>query len=182
MERVPKLAEPWKPAPASSRSVGSMIKTFLKTFLAKSEAGQLRPSYVQTVEAHLAIIETFLGSETPVAQIGTQTFIAFHSDLLQKIGKREITPEYAETLMAVLRRFVKWLYASEVMDNLPRIIVAESTALAFKVTSKKIKTFDAKEIKPFLDSASERTQLYILLALNCGMNQSDISALRPCRG
>ena len=47
--------------------------------------------------------------------------------------------------------------------------------LSINVPIKKIETFTADEIQTFLTNATERTQLYILLMLNCGMTQQDIS-------
>jgi integrase len=51
--------------------------------------------------------------------------------------------------------------------------------LTIKTGNKAVVTFTPEEIKTLLAGASDQQKLYILLALNCGMTQKDISDLHP---
>ena len=60
---------------------------------------------------------------------------------------------------------------------LPRNI--RSRNLKFRKVSKKVKVFSSlSEVRDLLAEANERTKLYLLLMLNCGMQQKDISDLQ----
>jgi integrase len=53
-----------------------------------------------------------------------------------------------------------------------------SKQLAISVPLKDPVVFSAKEIRQYLDNAAERTRLYVLLMLNCGMYPQDITFLQ----
>ena len=58
------------------------------------------------------------------------------------------------------------------------LLLDDDEELGFRLTSRKIKTVDDQIIQLLLQHASERTRLYLLLMLNTGMQQKDISDLR----
>ena len=59
----------------------------------------------------------------------------------------------------------------------PRLLDGRSQFLKISKPPGKVVVFTKEEIKTLLAAASERTQLYILLMLNCGMTQKDVSDL-----
>jgi integrase len=72
------------------------------------------------------------------------------------------------------KSFIRWLWQSEAIENLPRNI----DSLHITVDLQEVRTFTPEEIKVLNANASERTRLYLLLMLNCGMYQGDISDLK----
>jgi integrase len=56
-------------------------------------------------------------------------------------------------------------------------MAGKSKTLQISKSSSPVVTFTKGEIKSLLQKASDRTRLYILLMLNCGMTQKDISDL-----
>lgn len=79
--------------------------------------------------------------------------------------------------MTTVKSFVRWLWQSNAIPTLPRILDGRSQMLRITRPRPGIVTFEKEEIKALLADASDRTKLYILLMLNCGMTQKDISDL-----
>ena len=76
-----------------------------------------------------------------------------------------------------MKSFVAWLWRTQAIPALPRILDGGDNILKITKPSRKIVVFDKDEIKTLLISAADRTKLYILLMLNCGMTQKDIADL-----
>ena len=74
--------------------------------------------------------------------------------------------------------FVRWLWRTEVIDNLPRVLDQRGeNELSIPVPASRTTVFTKEEITRLLDKAPERTKLYLLLMLNCGMTQKDVADL-----
>jgi len=100
---------------------------------------------------------------------------------MKEIGNRKsgtgkgISRAYAKDLFASVKQFVRWAWGRGLIE-LPRNI--ESADLCFGGTqAKKIKVFKVDEVKALLAGATDATKLYLLLMLNCGMQQKDIADL-----
>ena len=101
----------------------------------------------------------------------------YHADLLQDIAEKKWSAVYAKDHMNAVKQFVRWLWLIGAIEELPRVILDKK---ALKI-SKKISTppvFTVDEVTKLLGSATERTKLYLLLMLNTGAGQKDISDLR----
>lgn len=153
------------------------IDAFLKIQKMRAKSGQITVAHLQTLNARFESIRTFLGNTT-AKQINSRTFSSFHAHLLDQIEQEKISPLYARHLMAELRKFVKWLYAEEIIEELPRVLMADNRQFTFNVTPRAIATFEVSELHELLENASERTRLYLLLMMNTGVTQNDISDLR----
>ena len=79
----------------------------------------------------------------------------------------------------MVKIFVGWCYDTELLDSLPRNMRRGNTTLSIVGGHKKKPVFTNEEVKILLDNASERTQLYLLLMMNCGFTQIDIASLHP---
>jgi integrase len=162
------------------KTVGESLAVFDRTFEIKGEAGQLAMSNVQVLPIHSATIGKMIGLEKAVAEIDGQTFLKLHSDLMTEVAEKKRAPRSARTLMGHFKRFVRWLAATNAIPALPSILLMPNNRdLSFKVIKKEILTYEVAEVERLLNAASERTRLYIQLALNCGMTQVDISDLAP---
>jgi integrase len=109
------------------------------------------------------------------SRIAARTLLDFHTYLLNEIEHDRISRYYARDNMASLKQFVKWCWELELCD-LPRNF--SSKDLGFTLTAMKIERFEKEEIDEMFKRASERTRLYVLLTLNCGMQQQDIANLQ----
>ena len=96
-----------------------------------------------------------------------------------KKGTRDgYSPAYARDIFNSTRLFMEWLGEIGQM-SIPGNI--RSKKMVFRVPKKKIETFSLEEVRVLVAGCSDkiggRTKLYLLLMLNCGMYQSDISDL-----
>ena len=82
---------------------------------------------------------------------------------------------YAKDHLQAVKQFVRWCWEQELIV-LPRIL--ESRDFAIAVPEKRVEVFTQDEIKRLLGGANDTTKLYLLLMLNCGMQQQDIADLR----
>jgi integrase len=78
--------------------------------------------------------------------------------------------------MTYAKMFIRWAWRKEILANLPRNL----NELTIKIDPKRPETLDIEnEVKPLLLGANGRTKLFLMLMLNTGMTQIDISELKP---
>lgn len=95
---------------------------------------------------------------------------------MQIITEKAEYSEYSkEDYMQVAKQFIKYCYKKGFVDALPRNF--DDKELVFRKTARQPQIFTVEEVKHLLDNATDRTQLYMLLMLNTGMTQKDISDL-----
>ena len=95
----------------------------------------------------------------------------------------EYSPTYAHTLLMTAKQFISRLAEMRLIP-LPGNIRSRRFRFNHSAPAK-IETFTVEEVRALLaacDGFSERTKLYLLLMLNCGMYQNDIAELQQRRG
>jgi integrase len=85
-------------------------------------------------------------------------------------------PGYARDRMSAVKSFVRWLWEQEALENLPKNINSKELNIVKRL--KTPETFSLPEVTPVLRVSSGRSRLYVLLGLNCGMTQKEISDLQ----
>jgi len=78
--------------------------------------------------------------------------------------------------LRAVKALLLWAYDSELIDNLPRFIKKYND---ITLPKPKPEFFTVKETQILYNDASPRMRLWILLGLNCGYTQTDISSLEP---
>ena len=78
--------------------------------------------------------------------------------------------------LRAVKALLLWAYDSELIDNLPRFIKKYND---ITLPEPKPEFFTVKETQILYNDASPRMRLWILLGLNCGYTQTDISSLEP---
>jgi integrase len=84
--------------------------------------------------------------------------------------------DYAAKVFGVARSFVRWLWERDVLTALPKNLTSRQHR--FERPARDIPTFTDDEIKTLLAAATGQHRLHLLLMLNTGMTQKDISDLR----
>ena len=74
--------------------------------------------------------------------------------------------------------FHRWLWRQKAIPTLPRTLDRKCRDLCISKLVASIVVFTKEEVTSLLADASDRTKLYILLMLNCGMTQKDIADLQ----
>jgi len=157
--------------------VGNDIAAFLKSKELQQGVGDLAVGRLDNLTRSLCFFRDRLGSAFSTERIDGKTLSDYHSQLLACVAGKQFSPAYAKDNFAAAKQFIKWCWENELLDNLPRSF--HSNRLSFRIPLATIEVFENEEIHALLANASELTQLYILLMLNCGMTQKDISDLAP---
>jgi integrase len=175
-------------AHAPEHSVGANVEAFLATKEGQVRAGELTAGRYAPLKLHLHDFRDWLGPATDVSVITGKVLSDYHAELMETISrdepesnsaftrKKRLSADYARDRISAVKTFVRWLYETDVMPELPKIL-ANKRALTI---SKKVATpvtFTLDEIKTLLEAATDRMKLYLLLMLNTGMYQGDISNL-----
>src|SRR5262249_41656048 len=102
----------------------------------------------------------------------------YFTHLSAQVAGEKYSPSYAHTLMMTTKQFISRLAELQLIP-LPGNI---RSRLRFNHSAPtKIETFTVDEVRALLktcDGFSERTKLYLLLMVNCGMYQNDVAELR----
>jgi integrase len=164
----------WQGVDNHASTIAGNLDTFLEAKRQKALAGQYSPASYSILKARLDYFRRFAGALS-VEVFGGKQLEAFTGQLHKLIAEGTISTEYAKGILVSAKSFVRWLWESEVVEHLPRNIAA----LRIKSEVKPIETFAPAEVNTLLTNAVERTRLYLLLMLNTGSLQQDISDLKP---
>lgn len=162
-------------SPDRGNSLASWKATYLASQQQRVDAGDLSAGRFVSVRAALDYFASWSGGKTDVAAIDAQMLTRFHAALLQLIASEECASGYARDRLSTVRSFIRWLWEQEAIEAVPKNLDSKQLRISRKATTPQ--TFEIDEVKTMLESASRRTRLYLLLALNCGMTQKDISDL-----
>lgn len=173
----------------SDRSVAANVTSFLAFKEGQVRAGELTAGRYTPIKHHLHDFRDWLGPTTDVSVISGKVLTDYHSDLLQRIvrdepstepafdgSKKKLSADYARDRISAVKTLVRWMYETDVIQDLPKILT-NKRALTISKKLATPETFTIEEVKLLLSKATARTKLYLLLMLNCGMYQSDISDL-----
>jgi len=155
-------------------TIDAQLDKFLVRKQAEARAGKVRPTCPTTLRHRLAHFRAFAGAISTNEFSGKQ-LSAFYDELLGKIESKELRPWTAKSVLSAVKRFVTWMYDEEVIECLPR----KMERLSIEITKSQVVTLPLDHVKTLLAGARGRTKLYLLLMLNCGMYQGDISDLQP---
>ena len=158
-------------------TIHQALTSFLAKAQVRAEAGAISAGYYDLLQRTLNDFADHVGRRVVVDGITGHALESYHTKLMQR---KEWSTDYAGGWMRHVKTFVNWCYDMELMKNLPRIMRRGNKTLSIASNSNKKKpTFTNDEITILLDNASERTQIYLLLMMNCGYTQIDLSELRP---
>jgi integrase len=121
----------------------------------------------------------FIGSDADVSAINSEAVKAFMGHLAEQVASGTWSQRTAGEYRMVFRMFVRDL-AEEDAIVLPKNLNnrrLSKLATNGKGGHKPIVTFTPDELRTILTAVPEKTQLYALLGLNCGMEIRDIAAL-----
>ena len=164
----------WTGAASHAETIGANIDAYIERKRADALAGNgITPAWVSVLKPRLGHLHQFCG-QLAVSQLNGKTLEGFHTYLVEQITTGKLKPDTAKGILTVVKSFVTWLWESEITETLPRNL----RKINISVAPTAVRTVPLGEIKALLDGAHGRTRLFLLLMLNCGMTQQDISELR----
>ena len=161
----------------ADESVGGHVLQFLKQKQGLVDGGELSAGRLNALRLQLEHFQDWIGKGTPVKEITGSALVKFHASLLANVKEGGWSKNTAFHYLSGVKSFVRWLWQTEAIDSLPRVIDSRSELRITRPTTKAV-VCSEQEIKKLLKAATRRTKLYILLMLNCGMTQKDISDLK----
>lgn len=178
------LREIWKdrlshyllPRIEPAKTIGGNVSRFLEGKRAQVDARELSVGRFDALKTHLDDFSEFAVGHKPVSGIDGELLSQYRIELLRRVGKSEMTHIYAKNRLDAAKQFVRWLWKMEVIEQLPRLL--DSKELQITSPDAEIKLLTIEQIQRIYAAASDRTKLYLCLALNCGMTQVDISDLK----
>ena len=111
----------------------------------------------------------------PITSIDEALWERFYIYLSDRITNKEISPATAKDYIGAARSFIRTRWEKKFIE-LPRNLISKQLAISVPIKAPIV--FSVEEVRQYLTSAKERTGLYILLMLNCGMYPQDITFLQ----
>jgi integrase len=187
-ERVAQLREGQKklleapPAPAE-RSVTAQAGRWVSIQQAQVAASNMTPDQADNRRVCLSHFRDWCGP-IAVEQIDAGKLHDFYLWCLAKVEDRNNdpghkagwSPDYAKKVFATARTFIRFLWESGLIELPPRNI--DSRAFRFNGGAKSVKTWTVEEVKRVVREAPGQLRLHLLLMLNCGFTQQDVSDLK----
>lgn len=166
----------------AERTIGGLAGKWTAMKAEEAVAGVRSADGADNIRIALTHFTTFAGTSNPVDAIDADLWDRWHVRCQAQVAKRDDDPrdgwsaDYASKVFGISRAFVTWLWEREILASLPRNL--NSKKYRFERPDKIIPTFTDTEIKLLLDKATGQLRLHLLLMLNCGMTQKDISDLK----
>lgn len=165
-------------APEPSRTTKAQVEGWRALLRGVCQSGQMSEGRYDAYCRNIRAFTDWIGEETAIDAIDEVKLEGFFTHLSGKVGAGEYSPNYAHTLMMTAKQFIARLAELKLIPVPGNI---RSRRFRFNHSAPaKVETFTAAEIREMLAAShSERTKLFILLQLNCGMYQNDIAELHP---
>jgi integrase len=160
--------------PDQDRSVAHQVQLWLDDLRTRVAAGQFGPGELRGQTSYIRHFVAYLGEQTPVDAIDEERWAGYHRHLMQRIGAGECSPEYGKKLHRSARSWIEYL---SMLKRIPAPGNLHDQKMRFSIPKREIEIFEGPEITRLLSESRDTIRLMILLALNCGMTQIDISDL-----
>ena len=161
------------------RTVKGQVETWKDLLRAACQSGQMSEGRYDAYCRKIRPFADWIGPETAIDAIDEMKLEGFFNHLSAKVGQGAYSPTYAHELLMTAKQFISRL-AEMRLISLPGNIRSRRFRFNHSAPAK-IETFTVEEVRGLIQTAgkmSERTKLYLLLMLNCGMYQNDIAELK----
>lgn len=157
------------------RTVASQVETWMGLLRSACQSSQISEGLF---DAYCRRIRPFVDWMSPGASIDAideAKLEAYYGHLSAQVRDGRYSPTSAHELMMTAKQFISRLATLKLIP-LPANIRDRRFRFNHSAPAK-IEVFAASEVRTILSAATDRTRLYLLLMLNCGMYQSDITEL-----
>jgi integrase len=161
------------------RTIKAQVDAWRTLLHSVCQSGQMSEGRFDGYCRNIGIFVNWIGEATAIDAIDEAKLEGFFNHLSMLVGAEKYSPSYAHTLLMTAKQFISRLAEMKLIP-LPGNIRSRRFRFNHSAPTK-IETFSVAEVGGILaacDGFSERTKLYLLLMLNCGMYQNDIAELR----
>lgn len=161
------------------RTVKAQVEAWQTLLRSVCQSGQMSEGRFDAYCRNIGKFVEWIGEDTAIDAIDEAKLEGFFNHLSIQVGAKKYSPTYAHTLMMTAKQFISRLAELKLIPMPGNI---RSRRFRFNHSAPaKIEIFTINEIREMLvvcDDFSEKTKLYLLLMLNCGMYQNDIAELQ----
>lgn len=157
----------------AEKTVAGLVKAWLANKEVEMRAGQLAPKRFDNLKYEMRSIESAMGSQTAVSRIDEQTVDRVYQYFMTAIADRKLARETAKTRWGLFRGLIRFGWTRRLYE-LPRNLDERS----INSPPKTVPNWTVAEIKRTVAASSGQLRLALLLMLNIGAYQKDISDLQ----
>ena len=164
------------------KTVKAAAERFQQFRLARVHGGERSVAGYDNIRRMINTFAEFIGEASHVDSINAELWQKWYLNIVKNIaskkqGKEGWSSSYGRDLLLSSKAFVRWLWMQDILKVIPKNL--DSPDFKIEVQSPEvIKTFSKNEIKTLLANATGQLKLHLLLMLNCGNTQRDISDLK----
>jgi integrase len=163
------------------KSVQAQVERWVSTQRQLVATGNTTPDEADNRRICLQHFRDWVGAAADVSSIDAQRLHGFYCWCLAKVEERHKdknhkagwSSDYAKKVFSTARRFVRFLWESGLIE-LPRNI---GSKWRFNGGAKAVKTWTVEEVQHVIQEAPGKLKLALLLMINCGFTQMDVSDL-----
>ena len=154
------------------RTVRHHFGRWVQTLLARVKTGSLAPDHADNLRIALSHFTEFVSPLTEIDAVDAGKLQAFYLHCLER---EEWSTSYKRRVFNAARTFVRWLWESGLIE-LPRNL--DSQGWRFNNGVKAVQTWTAEEVRRVVHASPGQLKLHLLLMVNTGMTQQDVSDLQ----
>lgn len=161
------------------RTIKGQMEGWARLQHSRHVAGKISAGRYDAYLRNAGVFAEWAGPHSDIATLDAPRIRAYYDWLCQQIGDGRFSTSYARSLLNAAKNLVSRI-AELGLIPLPGNL--RSKDFTFDDSAGDIDYFTIAEIRSLMDECdriSPRTKLFLLLMLNCGMYQSDISDLKP---
>lgn len=165
----------------TERTIGVLIEKWLENLREEAKSGIRSTANVDTSKHAVNVFKEFIGKSSPVEAVTFDLWHKFHLHCSEMVEKRDEnekegwSPDTARKYFVTVRLFLNWLADRDILQP-PKNL--NSRKYIFERPDKEIPQFTDEEIKQLLDAANGMHKLILLIMLNTGATQKDLSDLK----
>ena len=165
------LAGVKKPTPAD-RTIGHWVGRFLALRKDEVNGKELSIAQYELIRLCLDKFKEWIGDDTSIDKITPDRWVDWYRHLLTV----DISVEYKKKRLANARNLISWMIEQGLIPGFASLFAKR---YKFGNDREEVQPVDREKLKAIIDKATGRLKLVLLLMANTGMNQIDISNLKP---
>lgn len=165
----------------ADRTINAAAAAYLKQKRVEVENNLRSPDGYDNIRRTVERFVDFCGAANSAECVSADLWHRWYVHCAGKVAAKEVGEEgwsaiYARDEFQSSRAFVKWLWERDWIPSLPKNLTSKQFSI--EAGESEIHTFTNLEIQELLENAHGQHKLHLLLMLNCGFTQKDISDLR----
>jgi len=159
-------------------TVADFGERYLQSCFTRYERGEICAAWFEKIRISVCHFVNYLQTNLPLAKLDEMHLDDYRNHTLSlpisAATNKSISPWTAKSRLDVVKLMIKWGYRMALIETLPRNLDGYAKV---NIPEPIVNRFSREEINILYSAASERTKMFMLLGLNCGFGQTDISCL-----